>query len=145
MKSCISLGDIEDVVENIEVHYSCTVSLVYPLLADDVEISSGDGPWVLGGSYTEIVPENTITEEFSIEQVGITYLQSDGIYLINLYAGDSYDLVAQVRPFKNSLDSNIIRVSEEKVAANSKITAKMACDYDEERTAKIHLYYHKHH
>ena len=106
-------------------------------------MSSGDGPWVQGAGYTEIVPASTITFDFVIEAVSFSDLQSNYVYELQLFYGESNILACVTRPYQDGLNSSFISVNTTIIPANSKITAKLAWDSAGVRDANIHIMYHR--
>jgi hypothetical protein len=121
---------------------------VYPTLADCVTVTSGAGDWQLG-SFTQIVPINTITQEFDIHQIFVEdYNTSDKTYELVLYQGDNDVEIGRMRfrvndgtPVGRTLSSGG-QFQTPLILENKRIRAKLAIEDGGSKTACISIRYH---
>lgn len=106
-----------------------SVGQVYPSLVDGIAVTAGAAgpPWELG-VFVEIVPINTITEEFDIHFISVEGLNANDVYELHLFQGGSDVLVGQKRFTKNAVMDGIVNVpfQTKVIPANARIRAKLA-------------------
>ena len=118
---------------------------VYPTLADGVALTTAAGDWELG-TITEIVPINTITNEFDIHEVLVEDVNTqDKTYEIVLYygAGDTECGRARFAATSNKGGVPSVAMMTVLIPANSRIRAQLAIEDGSSKTAKISLRYHE--
>lgn len=118
------------------------IQKVYPTLADSIEVVSEEIAWTLG-EFAEVVPVNTIKEEFHIHHLCISEADGNDDYELVLYAGEvEIGRVTFTRTDKKD-DVEGLPIIVPHSAANTQIQAKLANSAGG-RTAKIKLWYHVH-
>lgn len=132
-------GYLKEILEHIHKE-----AKVYPTLADCVTVTSGAGDWALG-SFVEVVPINTITEEFDIHQVIIeTFNTKNKTYELVIYYGGSDTEAGRIRfqsgDNKGNVDNGAFQTPL--ISENSKIRAKLAIEDGGSKTACISIRYH---
>ncbi len=133
-------GRLQELIEHIH-----TTQEVYPTLADGVTLTTAAGDWGLG-TITEIIPVNTITEEFDIHEILIEDVNTqDKTYEIILYYGDSDTECARIRFAATSNKGGVPTqlVMTPLIPANSKIRAQLAIEDGGSKTVKVSLRYHE--
>lgn len=118
---------------------------VYPTLADGVSLTTAAGDWGLG-TITEIVPINTITNEFDIHEVHIEDVNTqDKTYELVLYYGADDTESGRTRFAATSNKGGVPAVAMQTVLipANSRIRAQLAIEDGGSKTAKVSLRYHE--
>jgi hypothetical protein len=121
-----------------------SASKVYPTGTTGAVITSASDAWTLG-NFTEIVPVNTITEDFDIHWVNIEGVSADGIYEIVLYAATTE--IGRMR-FTATDIANATFLAERKMQTkilfkNTQIQAKVMTDNGgQQDTVTISLHYH---
>lgn len=118
-----SLADkATDLLAHINAESHC-----YPTMASGATVVSANADWTLG-AFAEIVPVNTITSVFHIHAVSIESCDRDAVFELELYAGAGNDMIGQTRfAISGGFFGNIQdRITCVKVAANSRIQAKLA-------------------
>ena len=116
-------------------------SICYPSLADGVVVAGGAGVWELG-NFVEIVPVNTITEEFDIHYISVEDLSAVDVYEIRLYAGEVQIGCARVARTANQDSTTQVRIQVPIQPANTQIQAKVASSGGGD-SATISLFYHE--
>lgn len=114
---------------------------VYPSLADDVQIQSAAGVWALG-AFTEIVPINTITDDFDIHFLEISTASANDVFEIWLYAVEV--LIAKARFARTTNQTRVASkpVQTVIIPANTQIQAKLACAAGGSKTADLSIQFH---
>lgn len=118
-----SLGDkVTDLLSHINARGE-----VYPTLAGGATVVSANANWTLG-AFATIVPADTITSVFHIHAISIESCDRDAVFELVLYAGDPDVQIAHTRfAITGGFFGNIQdRITAEKVAANTRIRAKLA-------------------
>jgi hypothetical protein len=118
-------------------------SKVYPTLANGKVVTGAVGAWTLGEA-AEIVPVDTITEDFLIYWVKVEDVSATDTYELVLYSGADADVeVGRFRTNKNTdfPEAGDVAISTEIIAANSKISAKCANSAGGSETMTISLHY----
>jgi hypothetical protein len=133
-----------DKVEVMEEHQH-SISKVYPTLVVGVDVLAGAAgpPWVLG-NFVEIIPANTIGEDFDIHWLIIEAITSNGIYELVFYAATTE--ISRVRfaaeaGVAGTVTFSPIPVLMQIQPKNTQIQCKLACSAGAE-TATISVLYH---
>jgi len=118
---------------------------VYPNLANPVNVVAGVGAWTFG-AYTEIVPENGITEAFDIHWVHTSEISAVDNYQLELYSGTVGNEVL-IGSIAFSRDSNQVQTASQPIQippqpANTRITARLASGTGSDNV-DIKFYYHE--
>lgn len=133
-------GRIKTLLEHIH-----GVQEVYPSLADGIVVTSDSTAWTYGG-FVELLPPSTITSDFDIHNIGIEDISDNDVYQLSLYSGavSSEVLVGNIRFAKNSnFDAIVPQVFQTPlIAANSRISAKIACAIGANHAATVSIVYH---
>lgn len=137
-------GSFAYLVDLIEEHLH-VVSKVYPTLAPGQRLTSGPAMWALGDK-TEIVPVNTITNDFDIHWVSIELITNIGVYELVLYKGLALAEIeigrvrfAKTAVFESTLNIPMITPV---IDANERISAALADDGGA-GAIDISLFYHE--
>ncbi len=118
---------------------------VYPTLADGVALATHATDWVLG-TIVEIVPINTITNEFDIHEVLVEDINTqDKTYELVLYYGADDTECARIRFAATSNKGGVPAqfVMTPLIPANSRIRVQLAIEDGGSKTAKVSLRYHE--
>lgn len=115
-------------------------SRCYPTLANGVTVAGGAGAWELG-SFVEIVPINTLTEDFDVHYISVEDLSAVDAYQIELYAGTTFIGCARVARTANQDSTTQVRIQTPLQPANTQIQAKLASAGGGD-SAKLSLFYH---
>jgi len=101
---------------------------VYPTLAAGATIVSAAVNWTLG-AVAEVVPVNTITSNFLIQNVAVETMSKNGVFELVIYSGAGDDEVARIRfsVVGGFFGNTVYRVPGALIAANSRIRAALAC------------------
>jgi hypothetical protein len=70
----------------IDDHLHNTVFL-YPELADGIVLTKASGVWAAYPTPTEIIPVNTITDDFDLHFLNVSDISANGEYAISVYKG----------------------------------------------------------
>lgn len=119
---------------------------VYPNLANSVQITCGTASaWDLG-TIVEIIPANTITEDFDIHWVDISAISANDEFQLDLYTGaGGAEVWAGSCPFsRNSVQSQEGSQAHMSnlILKNTRISGAIACAGGTAKTANIKLRYH---
>ena len=114
---------------------------VYPTLANDVQVTGAAGAWTLG-AFTEIVPINTITDDFDIHFIEVSTTSDNDVYEMHFFAVEV--LIAKIRFARTT---NQVRISAKPtqtviIPANTQIQAKLATQAGGSKTADISIQFH---
>jgi len=117
---------------------------VYPTLADGVSLTTHATDWVLG-TIVEIVPINTITNEFDIHELLVEDVDTkDKTYELVLYYGAD-DIECSRWRFASTTNKGGIPTQfgmTVLIPANSRIRGQLAIEDGGSKTAKVSLRYH---
>lgn len=120
-----------------------SASAVYPTLANGVTITGAAGAWALG-NFTEIIPVNTIAEDFDIHFINVEGASASDVYEIVLYAGTTE--IGRVRvtfiDIANSQTLPSVPIQTRIQSKNTQIQAKCANLSGGGETVTISVYYH---
>jgi len=117
---------------------------IYPTLAPGVLLTTHADDWVLG-SFTEIVPVNTIDHEFHIHHVHIISPSANGEYECVLYCATTEIGRFSFSRTDKKDDVEGIEVHTDRCLANTQVQAKLASANDvSEDTVRIKIWYHEH-
>lgn len=133
----LTLGDRVHLLED----HAHKESNVYPTLADGVLVTGAAGAWTLG-AFVEVVPVNTITEDFDIHFISVENLSANDIFEIHLFAEEVF--LGSTRVVKTAAQDSTTQVPVQTpiVAANSQIQAKLASSGGGSDTATMSVFYH---
>ena len=103
------------------------VSKVYPTLAAGVQVDTDASAWTLG-AFTEIVPANTITDDFDIHAIDVEDISANGTFELVLYYGASDTEAGRIRFVRTTVQSATLNtvIQTPIIPANSRIRAKVA-------------------
>lgn len=128
-----------DKAEILEEHNHSTAEC-YPTLANGVTVTTAAGAWTLG-NFVEIVPVNTITEDFDIHHINVEAVSADDCYEVVLYAETTE--IGRVRGYVKDQSSHPVwEFQDVIIAANSQIQAKLASQNGGAETMTISIHYH---
>jgi hypothetical protein len=134
-----------DKVEVMEEHMH-SISQVYPTLVVGIPILAGAAgpPWV-PGNFVELIPVNTIGEDFDIHWLVIEGISNDGIYELVFYAATTE--ISRVRfsaeaGVGGTVTYSPIPIQTRIQPKNTQIQCKLACSAGAE-TATISVIYHE--
>lgn len=117
---------------------------VYPTLADGITLTTHGDDWVLG-TITQIVPADTIGEDFDIHEVLVEDVSTQNkTYEIFLYAGAGDTEIGHARFSSSSNKGGVPNgtMQTDIVAANSRIRARLAIQDGGSKTAVVSIRYH---
>ena len=120
-----------------------SVSKVYPTLTSGVTVNGGAGAWVLGNAV-EIVPINTITDEYDIHYINVASVSVNDTYELILFTDAACTIeVGRVRFTRTAVQSSTSSspMMTPVIAANSGIWAKVASASGSDN-AVISIFYH---
>ena len=132
-------GRLRQLIEHVH-----SVQSVYPTLADGVSLTASANDWALG-TIVEIVPTNTITNEFDIHEVLVEDVNTqDKTYELVLYYGGSDTECGRTRFAASSTKGGVPAVAMQTILipANSRIRGQLAIQDGGSKTAKVSLRYH---
>lgn len=143
---------VDGIATNVELitDHIHGVAKVYPTLAAGVTITCPASAWTLG-NYTSVVPANAITSIFDIHGVKFENYNTVATYEIVFYedsgAGADYVEIGRLRHTVSSADADKKYISylplmSPLVAANKRISAKVANSTAGAATITISLMYH---
>ena len=118
-------------------------SKVYPTLANGVAVASSAVAWTLG-TNTEVVPVNTITTQFLIYLVKIEAASATDIFEVVLYSGAGAGTeIGRFRTNRNTdfPEAGDVVISTEIIAANSRISARIASKTAGAKTLTVSIHY----
>lgn len=121
-----------------------SVQQVYPPLAQGVLVTAAVAAWTLG-SYSTIIPINTIVTDFHIHHVCICSAGAVGDYELRLYTGAGVrigGLTFTVSAKKDDPEGLDLLLPHS--LANSRIRAKLASSNAVADTVRIKFWYHLH-
>ena len=125
------------------IHSACKV---YPTLAAGVTLTTAAGAWALSAAWAEVVPVNTITSVFDIHQVHIGDYSANSTYEVVFASGGAgaETEIGRVRftRISNTNPGAYLPFMTPLVAANSRISAKIACAAGGAATAVVSIFYH---
>lgn len=133
---------LDEVYDNLNVERQ-----VYPTLAAGATVISAAADWTLG-AYAEVVPINTITNNFHILGISIESMNQNAVFQLELYKGATDDLVTAVRfaVAGGFWGNSVYVIGAEEVAANARIRARLASSdgLANQATATISICYYEH-
>jgi hypothetical protein len=131
-----------DKIEVLEEH-AHSASKCYPTLAGGVTVTGAAGAQTLG-AFQEIVPANTITDDFDIHYLNIEDASADDQYELVLYA-----VTTEIARVRFIVDTSVfggglpaLPVQSDIIPKNTQIQAKLATAGGGSDTATISLHYH---
>jgi len=127
-----------------QIEHIHSAQKVYPTLADGVALATAAGDWALG-TITEIVPIDTIVNEFDIHEVLVEDVNTqDKTYELVLYYGADDIECGRTRFAAGSLKGGVPAVAMQTILipANSRIRGQLAIEDGGSKTAKVSLRYH---
>jgi len=100
---------------------------VYPTLADGIAVSSDASDWVLG-TKIEIIPINTITNDYSVHAVDFEDISANGVFELVLYMSASDTEIGRVRFVQTAVMSALLNtwLNTAIISANSRVRAALA-------------------
>ncbi len=116
---------------------------VYPDLANGVQLTAhATNAWTLG-TITQVVPANTITNNFTIGGIAIdTISDTTKLYQVNLYYGDGDTFCGSFTFDANKFNGFAsYPVKTIQIPANSKVSAAVACSGGAGETLNIKILY----
>jgi hypothetical protein len=131
-----------DYLKIMDTHIHSNVR-VYPSLADGVEMTGGVGAWELG-NYAEIVPINTITDDFDIHWINIEDADDNDIYEIVLFSATTEIGRSRIRTLTiaNGIVLPALPFQTPIIPANTQIQAKIATKLGGSNKMTISILYH---
>ena len=120
--------------------------MVYPMLANPITLTKAAGAWAAFPAPTEIVPVNTITDDFDIHFVTISNISANGSYDLELYMGAALaEVFIGAVTFVRTANKDQAALKEQTVIvpANSRISAALSSSNAAQDTADIKIEYHK--
>jgi len=122
-----------------------SVQKCFPILADCISIPSAASSWTYG-DYVEIVPVNTITNDFDIHLLNISNISTNDEYEIQIASGNegseiSIACVSFERTLVMSQEGSVI-IQTPVIPANSRISAKLASKSTVANSASFKIHYH---
>ncbi len=134
--------DIIGILHYAEEHIH-SASKCYPTLANGEQVQGAAGGWALG-NFKEIVPVNTIANEFDIHYIVVEAASVADVYEIVLYAATTE--IGRVRvafiDIANSQSLPSVPFQCDVLPKNTQIQAKCASKAGGSKTIDISLHYH---
>ena len=130
---------------NEQIEHIHAIQKVYPTLAAGVTLTTHATTWLLG-TIVEIVPINTIGNEFDIHEVLVEDVNTqDKTYELVLYYGAGDTECGRTRFASGSIKGGVPAVAMQTIIipANSRIRGQLAIEDGSGKTAKISLRYHE--
>jgi len=131
-----------DKLDILSEHFH-SIACVYPTGAAAVTVAGAAGAWTLG-NFVEIVPVNTITEDFDIHWINIEAVSAADVYELVLYAETTE--IGRIRFSVLGTPANTIIPSQsfqtQIIKANSQIQAKVMSAGGGSDTCDIAIEYH---
>lgn len=128
-----------DKVEVMEEHMH-KESKVYPTLAAAVTATTAAGAWTLG-NFVEVVPANTIDEDFDVHWVNVEAVSADDTYELVLYAATTE--IGRARGYvKNQQSMPEWMFTCPIIRKNTQIQAKVASALGSSATLDLSVHYH---
>ncbi len=132
-------GFLQDMWE--ELHSS---QLVYPSLAQGVLITSHSNAYTLG-NFIEVIPVNTITNEFHIHHLHLLSPNANGDYEIRLYQGTTLIGEATFSRTDKKDDVEGLEIYTSHCEANAQIQARLSSsNAAQQDTVRLKVWYHLH-
>lgn len=133
------------ILNNIEEHLH-SASRVFPELADPVTLTKAAGVWAAFPTPTQIIPANTVDEDFDIHFAMLSDTSAAGQYVLKLYAGavGSEVVIAAQSFFRTAATffEGSLPVMTKLIPANTRISAAISSDNATANTCRLKLYYH---
>lgn len=131
-----------DILHVLEENFH-SAGMVYPTLANGVVVTGAAGVWTLG-SFVEIIPANTVAEDFDIHFINVEGASAAGTYEIVLYNGTTFIGHRRVSFIDIANSQTLPSISMQTViqAKNSQIQAKIANQAGGSETLTLSLAYH---
>jgi hypothetical protein len=128
------LSEIEDHIHN--------AAFVYPSLNAAVTITGGAGAWQLG-NYAEVIPANTINQNFDIHYINIKTAPTNDSYQLELYS--ETEVIAQIHFEKSATSSPVLAhpILTPMLDPNEQIRARVATAGGGGDAPTISVTYHK--
>lgn len=139
------IAQVETANDKIHVleEHAHAPQLVYPTGASGVLVTGAAGAWTLG-SFIEIVPVDTIADDFDIHWVNVEGVSASGLYELVLYQATVE--ICRTRFSVLGTPANVIipaiRVQTLLLAKNSQIQAKIMNAVGGSESVTISLEYH---
>lgn len=124
--------------ERTDEHFH-SIPFNYPTLANGITVTGHADAWTLG-SFVEIIPENTITEDFDLHWISVSNISANDTYELYLYNGTT--LIGVAPEFSRITGAGTLvafRFQCPVQAANSQIQAKLASKAGGSRTLDVKL------
>lgn len=117
----------------------------YPTLANGVTLTGGVAAWALG-AFVEIVPVNTIPEDYDIHYLNVAAYNANDVFEIVLYSGAvGFEVeIGRVRVTRitNVGASPHVSFKTPIIPANTRISGKVASQAGTSNTITISILYH---
>lgn len=116
---------------------------VYPTLADGIPVVSNASDWVLG-TKTQIIPIDTITNDYSIHAVDFENISANAAFELVLYMSASDTEIGRVRFVQTAVMSALLNtlLNTAIIPANSRVRAALASKPGG-RTVTLSVRYHE--
>lgn len=128
----------------LERHFH-SESRTYPYLANGILLTGGTNAWTFG-NYIEVVPVNTITSPFDIHYINASVTNVSDVFQVEFYSGlvGSEVNIGTVRIRRDQANSNSQQtiMLTPIIAANSRISARIASSSGGNDTMTISIMYH---
>lgn len=115
----------------VEEHLHNKVFL-YPDLASSITLTKAAGAWAAHPTPTEIIPVNTITEDFDLHFLNVNAISANGEYSIKLYtgAGGAEVLLGTYGAARNAVQSQegSRNILTDVILANTRISAAITSE-----------------
>ncbi len=122
------------------------INQLYPVLAGPVELEKASGAYAAFPFPTEIIPVNTITEDFDIHWLIASAISANGDFIIRLYQGNpgSETVIATKSVVRNAVQSQegALQMVTPLMVANKRISAALSGSNAGQDTLSIKLEYH---
>lgn len=129
-----------DILHILEEHFH-SQPFLYPLLAGSVTLTKAANVWEPYPTPTEIIPVNTITDDFDIHFLNVSAISANGEYVIALYKGAAMSevLIGEYGAVRNAVQSQegSRPIITELLDANTRISAAISSSNAGQDTVNI--------
>jgi len=140
--------DVESVLAYLQTAFEHNhgETFVYPKYAAPIQLTSGSGAWDTDGAIVEVVPVDTLTNNFDLHWISISEISATSNFIIDIYVGGVGEevLITSVDGFRNSnfIQEGPRRIQNPLQLANSRISCKLSDSTSGQITCSVKLQGH---